>query len=270
MKHWLSAIATLALVLGGAYSARAQQEITLITDNVMQGPFEELIQGFEATTGYRVNSTFADQDSIKERVIAGEAFDVPVLTATGLMPLRSVIDSGKVVVTSGTPVAKLFVGIAVRKGASKPDISTVEAVKRMLLNAKSITYPDPADGVSGSSVSNTIKTLGLEDQMRSKTKLGASNSRTMAMVASGEAEIGFAFLARMTDPGIDVVGIMPREISPAIFMIGYISTQAKNPVAARDLLNYLSADEAIPTYRKHRMQPGCPGPVAQRCQRLVE
>lgn len=271
MKHWLSAITTLALVLAGAHSARAQQEITLIADNIMQGPFEELIQGFEAETGYRVNVTFADQDIIKQRVIRGEAFDVPILTATGFTPLRSVTDSGKVVVTSGTPIAKLFVGVAVRNGAPRPDISTVQAVELMLLNAESIAYPDLADGpVAGLSVNNTIKTLGLEEQLRSKTIFRRSNSDTMATVANGEAEIGFAFLPRMTDQGIDIVGTMPREISPATVLIGFISTQAQNPAAARDLLNYLSADEVIPTYRKYRMQPGCPGPRAQQCQRLVE
>jgi len=120
------------------------------------------------------------------------------------------------------------------------------------------------------SVNNTIETLGLEEQLRSKTIFRRSNSDTMATVANGEAEIGFAFLPRMTDPGIDIVGTMPREISPATVLIGFISTQAQNPAAARDLLNYLSADEVIPTYRKYRMQPGCPGPGAQQCQRLVE
>jgi molybdate transport system substrate-binding protein len=271
MKHWLSAIGALALVLASAHSTRAQQEITLIAPNIMQGPFEELLKGYEAKTGNKVNATYADEDMTKQRFLRGEAFDVPILTNTGYTPLQEVTDSGKVVVTSGTPIAKLFLGVAVKKGAPKPDISTVAAVKQMLVNAKSITYPDLAAVPSaGLSANGTIKALGLEEQMRPKTKFGQGSSGTLALVARGDAEVGFSFLARMNDPGIDVVGMMPREISPATILIGYISTQARNPLVARDLLNYLASDEMIPIYRKHGIQPGCPGPNSQRCNRLVE
>jgi len=271
MKHWLSAIAALVLVLAGAHSARAQEELTLIAPSIMQGPFEELIKGFEAKTGHKVKSTFADEDVTKQRFLRGEVFDVPILTNTGFTPLQDVTASGKVVVTSGTPIAKLFVGVAVRKGAPKPDISTVEAVKRMLLNAKSIAYPDLAAVPSaGMSVNGTIKTLGLEEPLRPKTKFGQGSSGVTTLVAKGDAEIGFTFLARMSDPGIDIVGMMPREISPATMLIGFTSTHVKNPTAARELLNHLASDEAIPTYRKYRMQPGCPGPDSQKCNRLVE
>ena len=271
MKPWLSAMATLALVLVGAHSARAQQEITLIAPNIMQGPFEELLKGFEAKTGYKINATYADEDMTKQRFLRGESFDVPILTNTGFTPLQEVTDSGKVIVTSGTPVAKIFVGVAVKKGAPKPNISTVEATKQMFLNAKSIAYPDLAAVPSaGLSANGTIKVLGLEEQMRPKTKFGRGSSGTIGLVTSGEAEIGLTFLPRLTDPGIDVVGMMPREISPATVLMGYISTQARNPLIARDLLNYLASDEMIPIYRKHSMQPGCPGPDSQRCNRLVE
>ena len=143
MKHWLAAIAVITLVLVPAHSVRAQDQdaITLIAAGIMQGPIERLIPGFEAKTGHKVKATFGGEDTTKQQIIKGEAFDVPVLESAGKTPW-SVIASGNVVASSATPIAKIPVGVAVRKGAPKPDISTPEAVKRMLLAAKSIAYPD--------------------------------------------------------------------------------------------------------------------------------
>ena len=97
---------------------------------------EQLIAGFEAKTGHKVKATFGQEDGTKQQIIKGEAFDVPLLETTGKTPIDAVTASGNVVVSSATPVANIFVGVAVRKGAHKPDISTPDAVKRMLLDAE--------------------------------------------------------------------------------------------------------------------------------------
>ncbi len=78
----------------------------------------------------------------------------------------------------------------------------------------------------------------------------------MALVASGEVEIGMTFLPGMTDPGIDIVGPLPREVSPPTIVIGFVSSHAKDPAAAKDLLTYLSSPEAAATYKAQKFQPG--------------
>jgi len=260
VKRWLSAIAAITLVLVSMHTARAQDtqaEITLLAPGIMQEPVEQLLKGFEAKTGHKVKATFGNEDGTKQQIIKGEPFDVPLLETTGKTPIEAVTASGNVVASSATQVAKIFVGVAVRKGAPKPDISTPEAVKRMLLAAKSIAYPDlaalPASGIS---VNDTIKKLGLAEELMPKTKFGRGGAGSMTLVANGEAEIGFTFLPGMVDPGIDIVGTMPPEISPPTVVTGFVSSHAKDAAAAKDLLTYLSSPVADATYRASKMQPG--------------
>ena len=257
MRHWFPVIAVLALLAVNASSARAQDEITFLAPGIMQEPIEQLIKAFEAKTGHKVKATFGGEDSTKQQIIKGEAFDVPALESTGKTPLADVIASGNVLADSATPIAKIPVGVAVRKGAPKPDISTPEAVKQMLLNAKSIAYPDlaalPASGIA---VNDTIKKLGILDQMQPKTKFGRGGPGSMTMVANGEAEIGFTFLPGMTNPGIDIVGTLPPQISPPTVVVGFVSTHAKDPAAAKEFLMYLASSEADQTYTADKMLPG--------------
>ena len=257
MRHWFPVIAVLALLAVNASSARAQDEITFLAPGIMQEPIEQLIKAFEAKTGHKVKATFGGEDSTKQQIIKGEAFDVPALESTGKTPLADVIASGNVLADSATPIAKIPVGVAVRKGAAKPDISTPEAVKQMLLNAKSIAYPDlaalPASGIA---VNDTIKKLGILDQMQPKTKFGRGGPGSMTMVANGEVEIGFTFLPSMTNPGIDIVGTLPAEISPPTVVVGFVSAHAKDPAAAKEFLMYLASSEADQAYAADKMLPG--------------
>jgi molybdate transport system substrate-binding protein len=257
MKRWLSAIAAITFVVVSAHGMRAQDEITLLAPGIMQEPIQQLIPGFEAKTGHKVKATFGNEDGTKQQIIRGEAFDLPLLETTGKTPIDAVTASGNVVAASATPVANIFVGVAVQKGAAKPDISTTEAVKRMMLAAKSISYPDlaalPASGIS---VNDTIKKLGIADQMLPKTKFGRGGGGAMTMVAKGDVEIGFTFLPGMTDPGIDIVGTMPREISPPTVVMGFVSAHAKDAAATKQLLTYLSSPEAAAAYKAAKMEPG--------------
>jgi molybdate transport system substrate-binding protein len=253
MKHRLSSALVLALVLGGSYSARAQSEVTLIAPGGIRAPIEQLIPGFESKTGNKVKATFGSGNGTKQQVIRGEAFDVPVVQ----VPYDEVITSGNVVASSETPLANVSVGVAVRKGAPKPDISTPEAVKRMLLSAKSISYPDAAAGAAaGVSFNQTLKELGIADQIQSKIKLAQGGAGAMDLVAKGEVEIGLTFLSEMEDPGIDVVGPLPREISTPTILVGFVSTHAKDPATAKALLVYLSSPEAAAVYKAKGMKPG--------------
>ena len=240
MKHLLSSVVCL-LVLGNSTGARAQSQITLIAPGGIRGAIEQLIPGFEAKTGQKVKATFGSGGGTRQQVARGEAFDVPIVQP----PFQEVLASGNVVVQSATPLASVALGIAVRKGAPKPDISTPEAVKRMLLAANSVSYPDALRGAAaGVSFNETLKKLGIAVAMEPALKRAQGGAAAMTMVAKGEAEIGLTFLSEMEEPGIDVVGPLPREISTPTSLVGFVSSHAKDPAAAKALLEYLSSASA--------------------------
>src|SRR6202171_4654007 len=201
MKHLISSV-IVAVVLGNAYSARAQSEVTLVAPGGIKAAIEQLIPGFEHKTGHKVKATFGSGGGTRQQVARGEAFDVPIVQP----PYPEVLASGNVVESSATPLASVAVGVAVKKGAPKPDISTPEAVKKMLLAAKSIASPDAATGAAaGVSINDMLKKLGIDEQIEPKLKRvrgsgpgGAGGGGTgMAMVAKGEGEIGPEFSAVM-------------------------------------------------------------------------
>jgi molybdate transport system substrate-binding protein len=150
MKYLISSAVIVALVLGNSHSARGQGEVTLIAPGGIRAAIEQLIPGFEYKTGYKVKPTFGSGGGTKQQVVRGESFDVPIVQP----PYPELLASGNVVASSATPLASVSVGVAVRQGATKPDMSTAEAVKRMLLAAKS---PDAAGGAAaGVSFNETL------------------------------------------------------------------------------------------------------------------
>jgi molybdate transport system substrate-binding protein len=252
MRHQFSSV-LVALILGNPYYAHAQGEITLVAPGGIRAAVEQLIPGFERKTGRKVKATFGSGLGTKRQVAKGEPFDVPIVQP----PYPEVIASGNVVADSAKTLASVSVGVAVRQGAPQPDISTAEAVRRTLLAAKSVSYPNPAGGAAaGVSFDETLKKLEIADQMQSKLKRAQGGAGAMAMVAKGEAEIGLTFVSEMDEPGIDIVGPLPIGISMPTTLVGFVSTHAKDPAAAKALLDYLSSPEAAAAYRAQHMQPG--------------
>jgi molybdate transport system substrate-binding protein len=252
MKYFLSSAMLAALLVGNPSGVRAQTEVTLIAPGGVRAAIEQLIPGFEQKSGYKVKATFGSGGATKKQVVQGDPFDVPIVQP----PFQDVIASGNVLAGTETPLASVAVGVAVRKGARKPDISTPAAVKKTLLAAKSIAYPDASSGAAaGVSFNQTLNKLGIVDQMKPKIKPAQGGAGAMTMAAKGDVEIGLTFLSEMSDPGIDIVGPLPREISPPTVLVGFVSTHAKNPAAAKALLAYLSSPEAAAVYKAQRMQP---------------
>jgi|SRR5712671_1171991 molybdate transport system substrate-binding protein len=252
MKPWLS-LAVVALLLSQSANARAD-EVTLVAPGGIRAAVEQMIPAFEKKTGHKVKATFGSGLGTKRQVAAGEPFDVPIVQP----PYPEVLASGHVVAASETPLASVAVGVAVRTGQRKPDISTPDAVKRMLLAAKSISYPDPAGGAAaGVSFTETLKKLGIAEQMQPKIKLAQGGAAAMEALAKGEVEIGLTFISEIiTEPGVESVGALPREISTPTGLVGFVSAHAKAPAAARALLTYLSSPEAALVYKARGMQPG--------------
>ena len=251
MKHLFSS-ALVFITFVSQSSARAD-EITLVAPGGIRAAIEKMIPAFEQKTGHKVKATFGSGLGTKQQVVRGEPFDVPVVQP----PYPDVLASGHVVADSATPLATVAVAVAVRKGERKPDISTPDAVKRMLLAAKSIAYPDARGGAAaGVSFEDTLKTLGIADEMQPKIKRAQGGAGAMTMLAKGEVDIGLTFLSEITDPGVETVGILPREISTPTALVGFLSTHAKSPDAARALLRFLSSPDAVKVYIASGMKPG--------------
>jgi len=256
MKHWLSTIAVALLLLNPNGASAQQQELLVSIVGRGDDAFKELIARFEMKTGIKVALKFPNFIASRDLIVKGEPFDVGIVE---FPHDADVLASGNVVPGSATTVAVGWMAVAVKKGAAKPDISTAAAVKRMLLNAKSIAYPDPENGTgaSGMNVVMMLRRLGIEDAVKAKTKLTQGGGRAMAMAASGEAEIGMTYhIGMYGNSNIDIVGTLPAEVCPPMPLIGFVSSKSTHAAAAKELLAFLSAPEAAATYKKYLLQPG--------------
>jgi molybdate transport system substrate-binding protein len=252
MKRFVLAVAVLAFVVGGISAAEAQSEVAVIAPGSSRPVIQPLAMAIESKTGNKVKASFALAGPLKQQVLQGDMFDVAVLQP----PFDDVLASGNLVAKSETPLARLSVGLAVRKGSQKPDISTPESLKAALLAAKSIAYPNPAGGAAaGVSFNETLKKLGITDQVQSKVQLVQGGPAGTALVAKGDAEIALAFMTELTDPGIDVVGPLPQAVSAPTRYVAFVSAHAKNAAAAQEVIEYLGSAAASPVYRQYGMQP---------------
>src|SRR5439155_8810006 len=162
MKYFVSGIVVVALALGISSPARAQSEITLLSPNPIQTTIDKLVADFQAKTGTRVKVTYGTGVSTRKTVASGQASDVSLLFA----PFPEALKTGNIDPKSATVIARLRLAIAVKKGAPRPDISTAAAVKRTLLNAKSIISVDPEQGSVGGAVLLALDKMGLTAQVK--------------------------------------------------------------------------------------------------------
>jgi len=252
LKYLLSSVAVVALALSISSAARAQSEITLLSPDPIKATIEKLVAGFEAKTGTEVKITYGTGVSTRKTVASGQALDVSLLFA----PFPEALKTGNVVPGSATVIARLRLALAVQKGAPKPDISTPEAVKRTLLNAKSIISVDPTQGSVGGIALLALDKLGITDQVKPKIKWVQNGGLVQDSVAKGETEIALGpYLSDMRNPGLDIVGALPPGASTPVDITGFLSTSVKDSKAAKALLAYLSSHEAAPLYEAAKIFP---------------
>jgi molybdate transport system substrate-binding protein len=259
VKFFVSTVVVAAVLLGNAYPARAQTEVTVLVPGPMgRETMDRLIAGFESKTGDKVKVTYGQGSrdtppyGTRQLVARGQALDVSIIFA----PYPPAVASGNVDSKSATTLARIVLGMSIQKGAPKPDISTAAALKRTLLAAKSIVIVDPATGTLGGQAMESLKKLGLVEQVKPKLKTVEGSQEAEAMVAKGDAElfIGPEVSDRLRE-GVDLVGALPRGASTPIEIVGYVSTKAKDPRAAKALLQYLASPEAEAAYKAARLKP---------------
>lgn len=244
---------TASILLFAAW-ARAD-EIKVMTSGAFTAALLDVAPQFERTNHMKIETFFGASmgnapDSIPNRLQRGEPVDVVILAAGALDEL---IKEGKVVPGSRTDLARSSIGMVVRAGAPKPDISSVEALKRTLLAAKSIAFSASASGVYLSK--ELFPRLGIADQIAGKCKRIESGP-VGAVVARGDAEIGFQQIAELRPvPGIDYVGPLPPEVQKVTIFSAGVAVGAKKPDAARALIKFLVSPALVPAITKTGLEP---------------
>jgi len=188
---------------------------------------------------------------MKRQIESGEAFDVAILNV-GLM--NDVTNQGKIVAATRTEIARTGMAVSTRAGAPKPDISSADAFKRALLNAKSVAYAP--EGATGTHLAKVFDQLGISEQMKAKTKPQQSTDGIVQAVASGEAELGFALpTVFLSGRGAELVGPFPSELQNYVVFTAGVGSAAKQPDAAKALIRHLTAPNAVPVLKAKGMEP---------------
>lgn len=247
---WTSVALLGASMLALAPQARAQ-EITVLSSAAYKAVMLELLPQFEHANSYKVVTRFSSSPDILKRAKAGEKMDVVILASDSLDEL---IRSGNIIAGGRVDLAKSGIGVAVRAGAPRPDIGSVDAVKRAMLAAKSVGY---SGGASGAYMLSLFQRLGIAEEIKAKSRQTSPDVAVGDLVARGEVELGFHQVSELLPvAGIDIVGPLPPELQQLTVFACGIHVAAKDAVAARALVQFLVSPSAIPVIRKKGMEPG--------------
>jgi molybdate transport system substrate-binding protein len=243
-----------ALALAFLASALAAHgaEVTVLSAGAVKSAFTAASDAWAKGQGHAVQATFAPAGELRKRVQAGEVTDVLIVPADNFADYEKAVVPG-----TRRDLGKIAIGVAVKKGAAKPDISTTEAFKRMLVQAKSLTYMDPTRGTSGKHVDEQVlPKLGIRDEVRAKTTFG-EGGYIADKVARGEVELALHQMTEMLPvPGIDIVGPLPPELQKETVYTAAVMKGARNPKDAEALLAYLTSPEG----RKAFLERGLTAP----------
>jgi molybdate transport system substrate-binding protein len=240
-------LAFLAAHAGGAQAA----DLKIFGSRVTKMVVGDIGPGFEQATGHRLDVVTDVAAVMKRRIEEGEAFDVAVLVD---FQTDGLIKSGKLAADTRANVMKSGIGVAVRRGAPKPDIGTVDAFKRTLLAARSITYLK--EGASTLHLDRVFAQLGIAEALKPKV-IQPTTEAVSEMVASGEAELGIIVIPNILSvPGAELVGPLPAEIQSYIVFTAAVSAQSPNQQAARDVIKLLTNPAAVQSIRQKGMEPG--------------
>ena len=220
-------------------------EVKVLATTAMKTVFEELAPQFARATGNHVVIELGPSLRLEKELAEGKPADVAIVSRNGMADLEV---RGRIAAGSAVHIADSTIGVAVAKGAPKPDISTPESFKRAMLAAKSIACSKPVGGgQSGVHLAKVFEQLGITDEMQTKSKYGAGGAAGLAglVVLRGEAEIGIQQMAElMAVAGIDVVGPLPRELQSVTPFVAGVTADASAPDAARALIQFLATPAA--------------------------
>lgn len=223
-------------------------EIKIWTARALATVLAEIGPQFERETGHRLNVVSDLPAGFARRANAGEQFDIFISASS---TVNDWIENGSIIATTRMDIARSGIGVEVRAGARKPDISSVEAFKRTLLDAKSIAYLRVGSGIY---LAGLLERLGIAEAIKSKVTRPESDT-VSELVAKGEVELGMVVLTQiLTTPGVELVGPLPPEIQSYIMFSGGISTNSKVRNAAKQLMKFLRGQTALRVIRAQGME----------------
>ena len=245
MKMLVASAAALLFTVSAAEAV----EIKVLSGNGPRAAVRELCKQFERATGNTIALRFGVNVDVKEKIEAGERFDVVV----GNPPIVDALIKDGAVIGPRADIGRSGLGVAVRAGAAKPDIASVDAFKRTLLAAKAVAYP--GRGASGIYFVSLLDRMGIKAEMQGKLKPMEAED-TVEVVARGEADMVVVVATRISDvPGVDMVGPIPEELQTKIGFAAGLAASTKEPEAAKALIRFLTAPAAAATLRAKGVDP---------------
>ena len=230
--------------------------LTVLSTTAMKTSFEALAPAFEREAGYRLAVAFGPSSQLEKRLAEGEAADVAIVTHAGA---QDFIARGGGIAGSLADLVRSFIGVCVAKGAPRPDLSSVEAFRNAMLNAKSVALSKPVGGgASGVHMAKVFEQLGIAAAIAKKAIYGAGGPSGLVglIVERGEAEIGIQQMAElMAVPGIDIVGPLPDGVQSATQFTAFVPSAAREPEAARALIDFLRKPAAKAVIKAKGLDP---------------
>ena len=231
-------------------------EIKVLTTRAMNHVLTQLADAFQRTSEHKITLVLAPPNEIRRRIVNGEIVDVAM---SGSSIIDDLVQLGKITRDSKLILARVGRGVAVRAGAPKPDISSVEAFRHTLLAAKSIVYSDPAIGGGSKCIEQLLDRLGIAEEIKAKSIVNprAATTPNAEIVARGEAELGIQLISEIVSvPGAELLGPLPAELQAMNVISAGIVTTASEPVATKALLRFLTSPAAAAVIKAAGMEPG--------------
>jgi molybdate transport system substrate-binding protein len=237
-----------ALIVSPTLVRAAELRVLIIP--AMTYVMQDLMPQFEKSTGDKLLPRFGLPTQLKDAIDAGD-FDVAIFDGD---TVASLVKAGKVRPDMSTEIARVGLGVAGKVGTPHPDISSTEAFKQALLNARSISYT--ADSVAGVYIAGLLQRLGIADQLKSRTKLLGGGGQNPRAVASGEVELGLSVISDiMGVDGAELIGPFPPEVQQYFAIGGVVGTTARDPTAAKALIDFVSSPENAGIIRSKGLEP---------------
>ena len=253
--RYLTGLAYAGMILTGPVSSATGAEIRVLGTGAVQHSVIEAVDNFSKATGHKVVAVFGTAGAVAKRIEAGERADVYLSSLSGIRDLQK---AGHVLDEEPVSLGRVRIAVGVRKGATKPDVGTVEKLKAVLLAAPSFAYGDPASGATtGIHFARILQTLGIDEEVKGRAVLRNGGLLVMKEVADGKADLGVTQASEiLAVPGTEIAGYLPDALQLVTVYAGQLAPQPKDAEAAKAFLDFLSGTKGREIFAHHGFDTG--------------
>src|ERR1017187_2205858 len=241
-------ITALAAIVGSLMATNLVHtaELTVLAPQALKPALSDLIPQFERSSGIQVTIFYAAASALVKEIEDRKMADLAILSPKQIERLQ---EEDKIVEDSLAPIAKLEFGVIIRKGATKPDVSTVHELKQTLMSTKSIASGDPGSSASGKYFASLIERLRIADEIKPKIKTFSSGTAALEAIANGEADIGVGVVSAANGPGTELAGVLPAQAKSFNSYAAGIVTTSNQKKAARALASFISSPTSLDLWK---------------------